>query len=225
MVSEKGVLRVWSCPKAKFIHELEGSSNSITSVAVSEDGRMAVLADRERELRAWSIETGTEVAKLKVTGEESGWIVNLAVSPKNDVVAASTFDGKIRVINLATGNEVFSVTTGNCMGQVKFSPDGTLLASTEKSERLCIWDSTGKLVHRFADKGVGLAITFSPDGKMIAAAADDNGVRVWDIEKKKLVAKWQGSGAVSSLAFSRNGRFLASGSNDTTILIWKVPER
>ncbi len=105
---------------------------------------------------------------------------------------------------------------------IKFSPDGTQIASTGENV-IEIWDAaSGKLVkslkgHRDTING----IAYSPDGKRLASAGGDNTVRIWDVKTgKPLFVLERRSSMVKDVAFSPDGKQLVSGVDFCEIDLW-----
>lgn len=115
-----------------------------------------------------------------------------------------------------------------------FSPDGSLLASAESSDTVCLREATtGKKIRELkrTDALSSAVIAFSPDGRLLAvgssapldADTDKPRIDLWEVStglvRKELVGH---TAKVTTLAFSDDGRWLASGSADTTVLVWDL---
>jgi WD40 repeat protein len=98
----------------------------------------------------------------------------------------------IRVVDLATGQEESWRGHEEAVSCVKFSPDGTLLA-TGSRESMRIWDtSSGAEAACFKCRRV-TNVAFSPDGRWLAETGGTD-VTVWDIQTLEQIAFESGDG-------------------------------
>ena len=122
-----------------------------------------------------------------------------------------------------------------------FSPDGQILAASDKSEgstvghtlisptaMMATWVvSTGSMVSSPAElsAGAGLnasdVLAFSPDGKLLAASLLTGGVRVFDPSSGRVVRTLADPGNDTvSLAFAPRATLLAAGTQEGTVELW-----
>jgi katanin p80 WD40 repeat-containing subunit B1 len=73
---------------------------------------------------------------------------------------------------------------------VKFSPDGFLLASGARDGEIKLWDMRGgKLLHTFqACSGPVQELCFNPQEFLLAAATSDRMVKLYDVEELQVSA-------------------------------------
>jgi len=115
---------------------------------------------------------------------------------------------------------------------VRFSPDGTLLASSEINGTVKLWDyRTRKLIATLRDTTNQLSdgddaavkpLAFSPDGGRLAVGVGRD-IVLWEVASHQRIAVLKGhSKRVNFLVFAREGRILASGANDGLVKVWDV---
>ncbi|KAL1367355.1 hypothetical protein HN51_021427 [Arachis hypogaea] len=108
---------------------------------------------------------------------------------------------------------------------VKFSNDGSRLASASLDKTLIIWSSeTLSLLHRLTDHSEGISdLAWSSDSRYICSASDDRTVRIWDGTSGECVKTLRGhSHAVFCVNFNDQTNLIVSGSFDETIRVWEV---
>jgi WD40 repeat protein len=108
---------------------------------------------------------------------------------------------------------------------VKYSPNGSFIASGSEDNTVKIWDvTTGKVVRTLvAHRGYITALDFNAAGDMLVTAAKDNTIRIWDVRKGTETRTLPGhSFYASAVAFSPTNNILASCSIDKTVKLWDI---
>lgn len=113
---------------------------------------------------------------------------------------------------------------------VKWSPEGTQIASGSFDTTVQVWDSlTGNNVlsyHGHNDRVSTLA--WSLDGTQIASGGFDSTVQVWDATSAAKLYTYTGHAqAVRAIAWSPKptGKYIASASADNTVQVWDAQSR
>jgi len=124
--------------------------------------------------------------------------------------------------------------TGN-LGEVqniRFSPDGKLLAGGEQQGNVLIWNVKSKNLERTLNSGIHkgrvLEVTFNKNGSMLASTCEDGTVVVWDTRTWKVIAffknkpfvSFDGKELVSSsfVVFSPDGRYVYFGGDSGYVM-------
>tara|TARA_B100000795_G_C22786340_1_gene434803 strand:- start:1083 stop:2186 length:1104 start_codon:yes stop_codon:yes gene_type:complete len=117
---------------------------------------------------------------------------------------------------------------------VKFSPDGTMLASAGCDGRLCIWEyATAKCLRNLPhhEQWV-MCVTWSPCGTMLATASADSCIRIWRTDDWIKIKELQNghSNWATTVSFlpsplekilgRKNLSTIISGSADRNIVVW-----
>ncbi len=162
----------------------------------------------------------------------------VAFSPNGKALATAGSDCLLKLWDVATGKETFSVKHPLNATSVAFSPDGKLLAVGSGSyvqdkahhgghpvSEIVIHDSaTGKTLHELRlpddDDGLVSSVAFSPNGKLLAAGHSDSLATIWDTTTWKQKFAIDGPvGNVNTVAFSPDSRELAVVSSNQIVLI------
>jgi WD40 repeat protein/transcriptional regulator with XRE-family HTH domain len=155
-----------------------------------------------------------------------GGILSVAFSPDENLLAAGTTNGEMRLWNVSSGTTLPTFQTHtDWVRAVNFHPDGSIIASSGDDQTIRLWDvSTGHCLKTLqGHTGRVRSATFNPDGNIIVSGGDDQIIRLWDVSTGRCLKTLQGhSSWVNSVDFSPDGTTLASGSNDQTVRLWDV---
>jgi WD40 repeat protein/predicted Ser/Thr protein kinase len=162
----------------------------------------------------------------------AGGVWRVAFSPDSRQVASASIDGRAKIWDARTGQELHALSLGlvslpwPVMG-VAWSPDGSLFAAggwVWGGSAVRVWDAQTWRERKPALKGCTapvISLVFSPDSKRLAAAGGDNVIRIWDVATGEPVAELRGHNDwISRVAFSADGAKLVSSSMDKTIKVW-----
>ncbi len=184
------------------------------AVDFTSDGRQLVASSGAGSVTVWDAQSFTRRRTLGVPSRSPtaaaqdaapGYDAPLAsgadvfsvdVSPDGRLVAAARFDGSVRVWDMETGRDAFTVDAGplqGTYGTVSWNPDGDLLAiaaNDGRTGRATVVDRSGKVVAvRQEEFGIALmGLTFTPDSAGLVTtrlatgptSPDVGGVVRWD---------------------------------------------
>jgi WD40 repeat protein len=164
--------------------------------------------------------------------------LGLAFSPDGKLLAAGTWSGEVKIIELSTGQEIPGPKPhADWVHAVAFSPDGKLLVSAGGSEfkpernqgkttgQIKLWDLTArKELGQFVghDSKVFSAV-FSPDSQTLATGSADGTVRLWDVgtRHERIVLRGH-KDAIWSVAIAPDQKVVASAGADRTVKLWNA---
>ena len=209
---------------------LTGHTRKVTAVAFSSDGKKLASVTGmywHRILKIWDVETGQNLTILQA---EKGYADSVAFSPDDTKLAWAG-----RLWDVETRQQ-FDRLQDNRLSNVAFSPDGKILAGTDRrtfprTSRndvtmqegiIKLYDiETGQTLNTLIatqrtkwgkPRGRVTSIAFSPDSTTIVSGAGHE-VKLWAVETGENIATFQVErGSVNSTAFSPDGTKLAVGS-------------
>ena len=149
-------------------------------------------------------------------------VSSLAFQPDGPLLAASSFDGAVRIWNLATGAAPSTIPHKGKVAAVAFSADGKSIAAALPAQEGEVID-VATLSRKPLIVCVGMrAIALSPDGKLLACGGDDGKIyQTRFVAGAAIASPLLGhTSAVSSLSYDPSGQFLASASSDGTVRLW-----
>ncbi|MGC4002304.1 MAG: hypothetical protein QM811_03825 [Pirellulales bacterium] len=166
----------------------------------------------------YDVKTGKRIAKI---GDELDAVLAADINAAHTRVALG---GPQRLVRIYS-------TEGELLHEIKkhtdwiyslaFSPDGVLLASTDRSGGVFVWESeTARILELRGHTGGVTDVAWRDDSNILATAGDDGNVKLWEMNDGNAIKTWAAHpGGVTSVAFSHTGTLL-SGGKDKTIKTW-----
>jgi WD40 repeat protein len=231
-------LIVWNTQTGARKKVIELGKAGFGDVAFSPDGTMFVTApgnitQEPRSIRFWDAKTYKVIAKLESAGHaqsvrfspdgKSLAVVTDIESSDSDKTILELWDvqsKKLAAVQPAKGRSIDGSAL-NVMGQIAFSPDSKLLATSTK-QTIEVWDiKTGEVIKSLqSPQGDVTSVWFSPDGRFLVSAderkvsADKEPVSyltIWSFPDGQIIKTLPGYGYA---AFFPDGKLVASGSGD-----------
>jgi len=227
------VVHFWDTGTGKMVRKLDFPGIIGVNLTFSPDGKRLALAAWSNTVQLRDSSSGTILRVFTATVSD---MTSVAFSPDGRLLAASSWEpyeqkteDSVWLWDIASGQLVrgFGAEGGYpATLDLAFSPDGRLLATASRDQKVQLWDpSMGKLLYTL--EGGGYTVKFSPDGSLLASGDlfyDGINAQLWDPRTGKLLQILKGHtlGPVD-IAFSPDGRVLATGARDGTIRLWGVP--
>jgi hypothetical protein len=217
-----GTVRKWDSASGRAEPWREEYMSGVTAIAVSPDGTYLAIAEAP-----WVYIHEIESGRVLEHNLHREMVFALAYSPDGRKLAGA---GPTRTIiweiERPVGERLFELATEHERGpaDVKFSPDGGLIATTA-GNTVQLWEAnSGRLLRTLGGHTSAVySLCFSPGGWMLASGGAGWTVRVWDLNERREMACLNGhSDTITSVAFSPDGRFLVSTSDDETVRLWDV---
>jgi WD40 repeat protein len=149
----------------------------------------------------------------------------IVFSPDSKTLASVSDDKSIKLWNVATGQEIYTLTGHkDSVDSIVFSSDGKTLASASFDKSIKLWNvATGQENYTLIGHEDSVnSIAFSPDGKTLASASGDKSIKLWNVATGQEIYTLTGHNkGVCCLTFSPDGKTLASVS-DNSIKLWNV---
>jgi len=231
-----GKVRVWDPSGARPVQRIDAGPGKVLRLAWSADGERLVSVSQNTDssgwgtLRAWNVSKGAAAWTAADPVPTAG---GMAFSPDGSRVAASTWDGAIRILDGANGRELRTLPPPPELAGIDampisvlaFYPDAKRLAliiARTGPDTLRVYDlTTGDRVLSAGKDSFVSALTVSSDGRRLAAGTSDGTLQVFDASDGRSLATMPGyNGVVRGAVFSPDGGRVATFDYLGTIRIW-----
>lgn len=192
------------------------------SLAITPDGKRALVGSRRNTIQIWNLETG---AREKTLSGHSGAIWALAVFPDNKRFVSASDDYTVNVWDIESG-EILRTLRGHTgpVWAVAVMPDGKHVLSGSADTNIKMWDAeTGNVVRTLSGHTEEIAdIAVSGDGTYIVSGSYDNTIRIWFADGSIWKTLRGHTRQVNAVMVTPNNQFIVSASRDRTIRLWNI---
>jgi WD40 repeat protein/serine/threonine protein kinase len=221
-VSETGEVSIWPTADPTSPQPFRVSP-AVSAVAVTDDGRSALLGDTDGVLTLWSAEHKLAVSKER---GHSGRILSVAASDDGRWALSGGIDRKLILWDLRQMKPEFEMTGSlGWVQSVALATQARRAVSGGGDHAVRVWDlNTGQCTGTLRGHGLWINSTaISSDGRYALSGSEDKTVRYWDLDTGRCLQVLEGhSREVLSVALTADGRHAFSGSSDCGIRVWKV---
>jgi WD40 repeat protein len=158
---------------------------AVESLAIWNDGRLAVTGCSDNILRLWNLDTGELIREFAGhTNPANNYlsIESVQFSPDGQFILSASVDGTARLWDVNTGETVRIFQHGGSVLFAAISPDGKYVLTGGSDRTARLWDlATGNRVRTLVGHTDTIyAVAFSRDGRKIVTASADSTARIWD---------------------------------------------
>ena len=192
---------------------VSGNKNEIKFLCIDND----YLPNSFGKIRVYDLNREEEILTFT---EHNKWISSILVSSDNRPVFSGGSDSTIKLWDLETGEEFFTLKddSGDSIDGLSLNADGTILVSKGHRQSVIVWDLSSKTKISTLPKEIlfGLQnLKISPDGQIICYRLDSyqgREMKIWNIQEASLIHTL--SDEVFSYIFSPDGKYLIFNNND-----------
>lgn len=212
---------------AKPLRCLEGHSDFVQDVALSNTAEFALTASWDKSLRLWDLKTGATYGKFLGHSKD---VLTCAFSPDNRLIVSGGRDGKLKAWNVK-GQNVFNLDKDghkDWVSCVRFSPNAQspLFVSGGWDNVVKVWNlQECRCVHTLSGhKGYITSVAVSPDGSLCASSSKDGTAKLWDLARGEIMYELACDEPINQIAFSPN-RYWLCAATEKCIRIWDLENK
>jgi WD40 repeat protein len=191
------------------------------ALAYSPDGTTIAVVDSYGTVELLNTLNGNIISSV-----DCGWgSHSVDFSPDGTMLAVGSASSPYPVYLLnVPGLSTIAEMTGHTSGHVydvKFSHDGSILASLGHDTTIRLWDVTSQSHIRTLTglTYIGYDMDFSPDDTMLASGDARENIVIWDVSTGNQLQTMTGKDDIHSVAFNHDGTVLATGEK-TYLELW-----
>jgi WD40 repeat protein len=202
----------------------------VICAAFSPDGKILASGLMDGTVRLWGI---PDAALLKTLEGSSLIVSDVTFSTDGTILAVSSFDGSrssgdiyetVRLYKVSDGTLLIAM-SGQSVGRMKISPDGTMLASVPSGHTIQLWRiSDGSLVRTIDNKAYGIIdLAFSSDGTTLTTVMQDQLIQI-KVSDGTIIKMIFITSHMKSAALSEDGSTLAIGLENGIVQLLRVSD-
>jgi WD40 repeat protein len=235
----------------RVVQDVAAHADAVNAVRLTHDGMTLVSGGSDDVVRVWRRRAdgadgaGWDAGAVLPCG---GNVINVAVSPDGNTVAATARPGNLHFWDLPTAQARGQVSLAKMPWRLAWSPDGRRIAvgSWDRSVKVFDISPTSQPPARLAAELLGhaqlvLNEAFDQSGELLASVSNDGSLRIWDLSglanangdlqyadrRRCLVTLEANAGDSLSVAFvpslpGSSGTSTAVGYYDGTIRVWDL---
>jgi WD40 repeat protein len=210
----------------KPITQAMGHDDVVQCIAFSPDGERIASGGNDGLVRIWNVSTDVEEQRFEGYADR---VTDVAFSHDGRWLLSVGDEhgrGVIHLVDMGTGDIIWTAQTDSGINCVAFSSDGRQISTGDRKGILSLWKaSDGKLLGSFAHPNWIEDVAFAPDDQVVASACWDGVVRLWRLEtglESEALGKHRGG--CKGVAFSPDGNLVAwtVGQPDCGLSVWDL---
>ena len=223
--TDRGALSIWDATNGRRLRRLHGHRGPVRDLRFT-GGALESLG--EDGLRRWRVDGNPELLihhRQPVADRPTSFVYGVAFSPDGRWPATAAWDGRVCVVDLATGEvERTLELESEYLRDVAWSPDGRHLLSGHN--RLARWNvETGQAEALRAHESGIECLAWLPEGTRILTGNLRGALQLRDAASLEILESWPvGGGTIYELSVDAAGEFVATIDHRGQVAVRSLPD-
>jgi WD40 repeat protein len=224
------IVTLWNAADGTLVREFDPIQGAVWEIAFSPDGKTLASCGIRDSVRFWDVESGEQTGIASSLHD----CLSLAWHPDGAVLAFSSLDGSIEVIEAISGAELGEICPpGDHIGDIAFNNNGTMLIAGRDDDLTYVWnvvDPTAAYGYSALDPLHGHyhfvnGVAFSPNDALFISSSHDSTTHIVNaatLETLKVIGGHYG--VILRGTFNEQGTLIATIGWDGTVRLWGIGE-
>ncbi|CDW53604.1 U3 small nucleolar RNA interacting protein 2 [Trichuris trichiura] len=216
-------------PSPSEIQVLRGHRLSVTSVALTADGRKAVSGSKDGDILIWDLETSAKTLRLKCQRYNTvghDYVTSIALSQDGNFLCSGGKDGRINIWDFETGECLKTLQhEGGVTGlSVRTGHNELFSCGNDRSVKLWTLDGFGYVDSMYGHEAPVQDVDSLARQRAITCGGRDHTIRIWKVlEDSQLVFYTEKFcwGSIDTVRLISEDHFVA-GSSSGCLSLWSV---
>ena len=207
-----GVLEICQVNDGSQVRELEGHSETVTSIDFHPTNKYLASGGADDRLILWDVSSGEEILTFHQGNEYD--VMTVDFHPRGTNLVTGDGENQIKIWDADTGSESETLPGHTAtVSSAAYSPNGRMIISGDWDNSLLLWDATtGKCLNRLPGHTGDITAVLFASNEFIISSSEDKTVRIWHVETGKPRCILKQSHEPHSLAWNSRKRLIAMGS-------------
>ena len=213
---------LWN-PLPLAILTIKGHTSSVSSVAITPNGKRAISGSWDKTCILWDLYSGQEIKTLKGHTDE---VSSVDITPDSKRAISGSEDKTCILWDLDSGQVIHTLNGHNSeITSVAITPDAKKAISGSWDKTCILWDldSGQPLKTLKGHTSFVTSVAITPNGKKAFSGSRDKTCILWDLDSGKVIHTLKKhKHDITSVAITPDGKIAISCSYDKTCILWEL---